>query len=166
MIMLSQELKRIYTYPGTEQVIDALILKNDNFDTDFNLINHPDSGIRKDHQNNDTDFQSVPFMISLPDTSHNSITQDMQIVIPVQESYKDYSLTYNLYRASILNKPIEATFLLYINDNTVPETYFQLLISNITIDKQMITGTAVRKDLYQQYFLSDLYDLRFKGLFL
>ncbi len=166
MILLSQELKKIYTYPETEQVIDALILKNDNFDTDFNLINYPDSGIRKDHQNNDVDFQSVPFMISLPDTSHNSITQDMQIVIPVQESYKDYSLTDNLYKASILNKPIEATFLLYINDNISPETYFSLLISNITIDNQMITGTATRKDLYQKYFLDDLYDLRFKGLFL
>ena len=164
---LTPELKALYTYPtGKEEdvVLDALIIEHSLFTETFYFLNSPVSKILETPEGENKSFESVPFIINLPEKG--DVQQDLNIVIPVGEAYNDYDIREALYTAQESNEKIKVTFLVYINKNTTPEYYFDLLLTNVVIDSEKITGTATKKDLYKNYFGDDVYDLRFKGIFL
>jgi hypothetical protein len=160
--MITDSVRKQYTYPTANITLDALILKNDFFEAYF--INNPQPKTLTDHEGVERDFEAVPFSVQLPEKGSDQ--QDLNIILAVGEGYKDVDLRESLNDASQSDEPIECFFLVYMSDGTAPEYFYRLKISNVVIGAESITATAVRVDLYRKYLGHDVYDSRFKGLFL
>jgi hypothetical protein len=160
--MLTNNVREQYTYPTANITLDALILKNDYFEGYF--INSPKPKMLRDHEGIERSFEAVPFGITLPEKGNDQ--QDLNIILAVGEGYKDVDLRKSLHDASQSEHPIECYFLVYMSNGDQPEYFYRLTISNVVIDDTSITATATRVDLYRKYLGHDVYDVRFKGLFL
>jgi hypothetical protein len=160
---LTQDIKEVFSSKPHVRVLEALMLEHPKFSKPYNLINDGYDHVLYPPNSQDTvKFIGLPFSVQLPQVGETQ--QDVNIILP----NIDFTLQEELDSAiQDSNTPIQVTYILYLEDNDLPQAYFgNLEFTSIAADEKAITAKATRKDLFQYFILEDRYDFRFEGLWL
>jgi hypothetical protein len=152
---MTDNLKEIYSANKNVRVYECIVLEHPLFSKTYYLVNDNVS-----HTFNGVEYLACPFEITLPTKGENQ--QDLAIVLPnigwdiikeldnaIEDVYSEIKV-----RLEIWTDVLEAE---------IPS----LVFSQISVDKNTVSGVGIRKDLFSHYINENaIFDIRFEGLFL